>query len=82
MIPRRMTNKTRDECCMSDNEGITKSKLRKEACGCLSSFELQSEIDNHVLILAKILFASSNVSLLPMSSHLPLIWKVFTDLRV
>lgn len=42
----------------------------------------RSAIVQLVLNLAKVSFASSSVSLLPMSSHRPLIWYVFTGLRV
>ena len=39
-------------------------------------------INDHVLIVLRIASAFSNVSLLPISSHFPLIWYVFTGLRV
>jgi hypothetical protein len=39
-------------------------------------------INDHVLIVPRIASAFSNVSLLPISSHFPVIWYVFTGLRV
>lgn len=39
------------------------------------------KFDHYVFNLAKTRFASSSVSLLPMSSHWPRIWKLFTGLR-
>src|SRR5213596_1134122 len=35
-------------------------------------------LNNHVLIVLRMASAFSNVSLLPISSHFPLIWYVFT----
>ena len=76
---------TNDKCRMMKEAPMIKRPKRDVRAGFRHSFVFRrssSVIQRHVLIPLKILSAFSSVSLLPISSHFPLISYVFTGLRV